>query len=521
MYLKGKMQFLRIARLVTTPARRRSSLAAPATMGCPFHQAESVQAPAPHTPMDHASVLPFDKIPASKGYPLVGNLPEYLYCGGATKLHEYFHQRHKQLGPIFREKLGSFDLVAISKDSYIREVCMHEGRNPKHYVPDAWVLYNQKKEIKRGLFFMDGDQWRNRRTTLNQTLQPHFVDEQSEVINEIANDVVRRWDSLVQVSGGAVLPNLETELYNWSTETVGTLIFGRRMGFVLPPGSKNQMHDFVRQVQKIFKESAKLAVLPCELAMNFNLPVWRRFEKAADAALNMARSFVVERISEINQVPDQKLPGVLPKLLKAKDISLNEIISIVADLIIAAADTTSHATQWALYSLAKNPECQERIVSELSRVVPKGESVNESHITKIPYLTNVIKETLRLYPIASFITRYLPKDVVIDRYHIPSGKLFFMSQYTTGRDSERFRDPERFLPDRWENMKESDEYGCIPFGKGSRSCIGKKTAELKMKLLLAKTVHAYHLEAKNDVGISLRMITVPTKPIQLHLSRRT
>lgn len=104
----------------------------------------------------------------------------------------------------------------------------------------------------------------------------------------------------------------------------------------------------------------------------------------------------------------------------------NEIVNIVADLILAAADTvsellpssqnsnmekyfvlayayvtmffllqTSHASQWALYSLAKHPECQERILKEINQVVPKGEMVNNTHVQQIPYLAKTIKETLR------------------------------------------------------------------------------------------------------------------------------
>lgn len=56
---------------------------------------------------------------------------------------------------------------------------------------------------------------------------------------------------------------------------------------------------------------------------------------------------------------------------------------------------TSHATQWALYSLAKNPECQERLAEEINQNVPKGETVSDEHIERIPYLMWVVRETLR------------------------------------------------------------------------------------------------------------------------------
>lgn len=59
-----------------------------------------------------------------------------------------------------------------------------------------------------------------------------------------------------------------------------------------------------------------------------------------------------------------------------------------------------------------------------------------------------------------------------------------MSQYTIGRDPVKFPEPEKFIPERWN--KSEVEVGCIPFGFGTRACIGRKVAELKMELMLAR-----------------------------------
>lgn len=55
---------------------------------------------------------------------------------------------------------------------------------------------------------------------------------------------------------------------------------------------------------------------------------------------------------------------------------------------------TSHATQWALYLLARNPEAQEQILREVNSVTG-GEQVEEKHLTHLPYVKSVIKEALR------------------------------------------------------------------------------------------------------------------------------
>lgn len=84
---------------------------------------------------------------------------------------------------------------------------------------------------------------------------------------------------------------------------------------------------------------------------------------------------------------------------------------------------TSHATQWALYLLARNPECQQRMLEEVDRVLGKygGESVGQEHLPHMPYVKGVIKECLRLYPVAPFLSRVLDKEITLNGFRVPAG----------------------------------------------------------------------------------------------------
>ncbi|XP_013779180.1 cytochrome P450 315a1, mitochondrial-like [Limulus polyphemus] len=239
-------------------------------------------------------------------------------------------------------------------------------------------------------------------------------------------------------------------------------------------------------------------------------------------------SYVKDNIKELSSKSEmgQPIEGALSQLLFHDNLDEEEVVRIVADLFLAAADTTSHATQWALYMLAKNPKFQERLVEELNGVVPSGEVVGEYHLQNLRFLKAVIKETLRLYPVAPFLTRTLSQDVVLNGYEIPAGKLILMSLYTTGRDPKYFPNPNQFVPDRWLRNRDIHDvistFASLPFGYGPRSCIGRRVAEIQMELLLARTVQAFHLEDANmrDVGIIMRMITTPDEPIKLRLRDR-
>lgn len=90
-----------------------------------------------------------------RGYPLLGTLPEFLAAGGVQRYHEYVSQRHQELGGIFRERtLGGPELVFVSDPVAVRQVFAAEGPFPRHYIPEAWLLYNRDRQASRGLFFM-------------------------------------------------------------------------------------------------------------------------------------------------------------------------------------------------------------------------------------------------------------------------------------------------------------------------------------------------------------------------------
>lgn len=113
-------------------------------------------------------------IPEVEGLPVFGTIFSILAAGGPSKLHLYVDKRHKKLGelkkifsgnfcikfsffwsgPIYREKIGPVSGVFISDGDYMRKIYSLEGKYPKHIIPEAWMIYNEIYECKRGLLFM-------------------------------------------------------------------------------------------------------------------------------------------------------------------------------------------------------------------------------------------------------------------------------------------------------------------------------------------------------------------------------
>lgn len=135
------------------------------------------------------------------------------------RLHEYADSRHKQLGPIYCEKLGgNAELVFVSDPMLIRKLLLNlEGKYPIHILPDPWVLYEKLYGSKRGLFFMNGEEWLENRRIMNKFL----LKENSETCFETpvkmtVQRLIHKWKNEMEKS--TLVPDLESEFYRLSID---------------------------------------------------------------------------------------------------------------------------------------------------------------------------------------------------------------------------------------------------------------------------------------------------------------
>ena len=151
-------------------------------------------------------------------------------------------------------------------------------------------------------------------------------------------------------------------------------------------------------------------------------------------------------------------------------------------------------------------------------------------LARIPYLKAWLLETLRLYLVLSAIPRRPKEDTILGDYHIPGGTAqveFLVHQM--GRDESIFEDAEAFKPERWLRNKDitliesAEAFASLPFGFGTRMCLGRRIAELELHLLMARIVQqfdiSYPLEAEN-VEPFMRGVTIPDRPVRVQFVDR-
>jgi cytochrome P450 len=198
-------------------------------------------------------------------------------------------------------------------------------------------------------------------------------------------------------------------------------------------------------------------------------------------------NLIYAEIGDRRANPDPSRVDILNLLITATDetgqhLSDAELRDELMTLLFAGHETTATALTWALYLMHRQPTIYQTLMDELATL---GSNSDPMAVGKLPYLTAVCNETLRLYPVGMLaFARQAKTATTLGDYAIEAGTPVIGSIYLTHRDPTIYPDPEQFRPERFLERQFSP-FEFIPFGFGSRRCIGSAFAQMEMKLVLA------------------------------------
>ncbi|CAG9127092.1 unnamed protein product [Plutella xylostella] len=167
-------------------------------------------------------------------------------------------------------------------------------------------------------------------------------------------------------------------------------------------------------------------------------------------------------------------------------------------IFAAGFDTSSSTAAFTLYEIAKHPEVQEKVHTEVDAYWQANNGqINYECVNQLPYLYQCIEEALRLYPVLGISTREM-----YDNYTLPNGVTLekgtgiYIPVYHLQRDPKYFPEPEKFRPERFSPEERSNitPYTYIPFGEGPRICIGMRFAKMLMMPGLVTIFSKYRVE---------------------------
>ena len=237
------------------------------------------------------------------------------------------------------------------------------------------------------------------------------------------------------------------------------------------------------------------------------LSAWARFQRAAARVTDLFDSELARRRADPRPRED-----ILSLLMEARyedggGLTDQELGEQMMTLIAAGHETTASALAFALHQIHADPAVAAELRAELD-TLPAG-ALDPQTVAALPYLDAVCWETLRMHPVAPLIGRTLCKPITLKGYDLPPGVLVGIDILNLHRRPDLYPEPERFRPQRFQERRFAP-YEYLPFGGGSRRCVGAAFAIYEMKLVLATVLRAHplRLASGRPLRVALRNTTV-------------
>ncbi|PSS08394.1 Cytochrome P450 CYP736A12 like [Actinidia chinensis var. chinensis] len=221
-------------------------------------------------------------------------------------------------------------------------------------------------------------------------------------------------------------------------------------------------------------------------------------EAKATNKMKQHEDFVDVMLSLINQ--SSSIHDELPYSIDRMNIK-----AIILDMIVGAIDTSSTAIEWIMSELLRHPQIMKKLQAELMSVVGGERMVEERDLAKLEYLDMVIKETLRLHPVAPLLVpRESTEEIVINEYFIHKKSRIIVNCWAIGRDPNVWSENvEEFFPERFIDSDiglRGHHFQLLPFGSGRRGCPGMHLGLINVRLVVAQLVHCFDWELPNGMS---------------------
>jgi cytochrome P450 len=247
------------------------------------------------------------------------------------------------------------------------------------------------------------------------------------------------------------------------------------------------------------------------------------------ASRRVLDEIVFDEISRRREQSDPDGGDILGMLISAEDedgsrLSDREIRDQLMTLLFAGHDTSTSTLSFLMYELARHPHVLARLYEEQDRVlegeVPSYEQVEH----RLPELGMALDETLRLYPPAWIGSRRAVRDFEFGGYEVPRGAWVHYCSWASHRLPEVFPEPEAFIPERFtpERKAALPKGAYVPFGAGSRICIGKRFGQTEVLLVASLLLQSFRLELLPGRTMTVRQMPTlsPREPLLMRVRER-
>lgn len=358
----------------------------------------------------------------------------------------------------------------------------------------------------------NGDAWKRQRKVAN----PAFHEIDTNSFNECAAILV---DAIASDAKKGPVKTLSM-MQRVTLDVLGKAAFGFEFNAVREPNGR-----FVKVHEVVVKEYAR--------GLPKAFPYWDQYLRSEKAwkTLDEYEHLIYGIINEKKKAGlFDKDKDLLARMLKANDDKENptltdlELRDNMMVFILAGHDTTANCLTYVLYFMALNKKIQSRARKEALDVLGADfENITVDMQKNLDYLTACIREALRICPpIALNLPRITSEAVDVGRgIVIPKNTPVFTSTYALHHNPSNWSNPDEFDPERFLDPTAQFSAAWMPFGGGSRSCLGMAFTMIEQRIILSYLLRAFEWDLApgvHDSGLKLKSyVSGALSPLEIEL----
>ncbi|KAL5336528.1 putative cytochrome P450 [Aspergillus crustosus] len=442
------------------------------------------------------------EIPEPNGLPFLGNITtinQEFPLGSMLSLAEEY-------GEIYRMRFPGRSVVMVSTHALVDEV-FDEKRFKKSV---SAALRYVRDGVHDGLFtaHMGEVNWEIAHRVLMPAFGPLSIRGMYDEMHDIASQLALKWARY-----GPESPIMVTDDFTRLTlDTLALCSMGYRFNSYYSP----VMHPFIEAMGDFLTEAGEKSRRP-PLPGVFYRGRDQKFQDDIAILRDTAQGVLKARKegkSDRNDLLAAMLRGVDSQT--GQKMTDESIMDNLITFLIAGHETTSGLLSFAFYQLLKNPETYRKAQQEVDEVVGKG-VIEVGHLSKLPYINSVLRETLRLNSTIPLITVEAFEDTLLaGKYPVKGGETIGVLLAKSHLDPEIYGDdvlefkPERMSDEVFNKRQKQHPNAWKPFGNGMRACIGRPFAWQEVLLVMAMLLQnfefsfddpSYHLKYKQTLTI--------------------
>jgi cytochrome P450 len=385
--------------------------------------------------------------------------------------------------------------------------------NEKNYQKSPSNRQTLKPLLGNGLFVSEGPLWARQRRTASPSTHGSRLPEYARIVVECGQEMIGGWNRLADDAVVDV-----TEPFTLVTaEIISRIMFGYRLD-----ERGTELFEAFKEYQASHGRVHLLEILgmPSWLPR----PGWGR----GRSAVKKFDRVILEILAEGRKRQPTGAPTLLDMLLSFRDgdgrpMDPELIRDEMASIFLAGHETTAITLAWAFSLLARHPEVEARLHEEIDRVLG-GRTPEFADVASLVYARAIIDETLRLYPPVHVFSRQAIGRDELSGHPVPAGSFITISSWLLHRHKLYWEEPEAFRPERFlpANAAKVQHFAYIPFGAGSRICMGKHLGLMEAVLLFAMCAQRFRLRLPEGAVVEplARMTLRPSNGLPMRIQRR-